>query len=133
MTVFVDVNIFMYAAGAPHPSKDPCLRLLQRMADEAIEAMTDSEALQELLYRFWHLRRLEEGITIVESAVQSMSRVLPVTAEDVLLARTLLRAHGRVEPRDAIHAAVMLNHGLTDLYSYDRHFDRIPGLKRLEP
>jgi hypothetical protein len=28
---------------------------------------------------------------------------------------------------------VMLNHGLTHLYSYDHHFDHIPGITRLVP
>ena len=25
---FLDVNVFMYAAGAPHPYKEPCVRIL---------------------------------------------------------------------------------------------------------
>lgn len=48
-------------------------------------------------------------------------------------ANTLLAEFPELPPRDAIHAAVMLNNGLKVLYSYDRHSDRIPSLQRLEP
>jgi predicted nucleic acid-binding protein len=35
--------------------------------------------------------------------------------------------------RDALHAAVCESAGLNEICSYDRDFDRIQGLKRLEP
>lgn len=34
---------------------------------------------------------------------------------------------------DAYHAALMERHGLDQILSYDRDFDRIPGVKRIEP
>ena len=38
-----------------------------------------------------------------------------------------------VRARDAIHAAVMQNHGLNHIISSDLHFDQIAGLIRLDP
>jgi predicted nucleic acid-binding protein len=35
--------------------------------------------------------------------------------------------------RDAIHAAIMQNHGLTHIISSDAHFDLVAGLTRLDP
>jgi len=34
---------------------------------------------------------------------------------------------------DAYHAALMADIGLTEIYSFDPHFDRAPGITRLEP
>ena len=34
---------------------------------------------------------------------------------------------------DAYHAALMADLGLTEIYSFDPHFDRVPGITRLEP
>lgn len=133
MRVFVDANIFMYAAGAAHAHKVPSVRLLERIAGDGVESVTDAEVLQELLYRYWSIKELDEGLALCDQVVRMIPTILPVGASDVLVARQLLAQHRTVEPRDTIHAAVMLNHGLTHLYSYDRHFDRIPGLKRLEP
>lgn len=133
MRVFLDTNILMYAAGASHPHKAPSTRLLERVAEGSVDAVTDAEVLQELLYRSWHLHMLEQGVALVEHALQIIPAVLPVAKQDLVLASTLLTQHRTLEPRDAIHAAVMLNHGITRLYSYDRHFDAISNLERLQP
>jgi predicted nucleic acid-binding protein len=34
---------------------------------------------------------------------------------------------------DAYHAVVLLHRGLDEVLSFDRHFDRIPGITRIEP
>lgn len=133
MKVFLDVNIVMYAAGGPHPHKIPSLTLLEQVSNGQIEAVSDAEVLQELLYRYWHVKLLEQGALLVEHTVRLVPTILPVVIADLLLAGSLLREYRHLEPRDAVHAAIMLNHGLTHLYSYDRHFDAIPGLTRLEP
>ncbi len=35
--------------------------------------------------------------------------------------------------RDGIHAATALNHGIELVVSPDRAFDRVPGLRRVDP
>ncbi|MCX7689122.1 MAG: hypothetical protein N2045_14280, partial [Fimbriimonadales bacterium] len=37
-----------------------------------------------------------------------------------------------VQARDAIHASVMLNNGITHIVSADRHFDLISGIQRID-
>jgi len=134
MKIFIDANILMYAAGAPSPYKGPSTALLEQVVDGVVDAVTDAEVLQEILYRYWHLQLLDKGSALVEQATRMIPDVLPVDRRDVLLAKDLLaHRHRGLEPRDAIHAAVMLNHGLIDIYSYDTHFDSIPGLKRRRP
>ena len=133
MKVFIDVNIFMYAAGSSHPHQEPSKRLLERIGHGDLEAVSDTETLQELLYRFWHLKQVSHGVALVHQVVRIVPTLLPIEKADVVLAARLLTAHAGLEPRDAIHAAAMLNRGITHLYSYDRHFDAIPGLTRLEP
>jgi hypothetical protein len=34
---------------------------------------------------------------------------------------------------DAYHAVVLLHHGLDEVLSFDRHFDRVPAITRIEP
>jgi predicted nucleic acid-binding protein len=59
--------------------------------------------------------------------------VLPVTADVVNRARGLLDEHGRIMARDALHAAVVLEHELEGICSFDRDFDGIEGVRRYEP
>ena len=133
MKVFLDVNIIMYAAGGPHAHREPSARLMERIVRGDVEAVSDAEILQEILYRFWRLHQIETAVKMIEQAVQLIPVLLPVEASDGVLAASLLSQHPRIEPRDAVHAAVMLRHRITHLYSYDRHFDAVPGLTRLEP
>lgn len=133
MKVFLDANIFMYAAGREHAYKAPSVQLIHELSEGRLEAVTDAEVLQEILHRYRRTNALPEGITLCERVIQLMPEILSVSKDDVALATRLLSRQPAVEPRDAVHAAVMLNHGMTHLYSYDHHFDHIPGLKRVEP
>lgn len=133
MKLFVDANILIYAAGREHRAKAPCLRLLRDVGSGEVEAVLDTEVLQEVLYYYWRAGAMREGLQLCDHALEAIPDVRPVTKADVIVARHLLTDHPTIEPRDAIHAAVMFTHGLTHLYSYDHHFDRLPGLTRLEP
>jgi predicted nucleic acid-binding protein len=59
--------------------------------------------------------------------------VLPVTAEVVDVARHLLDHYPALIARDAVHAAVYRHHSLDGICSYDRDFNRIEGVRRVEP
>jgi len=59
------------------------------------------------------------------------SNVLDVTLADTDRARDLLMEHGGLGARDAIHAAVMLNHGIEWVATFDSDFDRVAGIRRL--
>jgi predicted nucleic acid-binding protein len=133
MRVFLDVNIFMYAAGRPHAYQAPSASLLDQVVAGAVEAVTNTEVLQEVLHRFWRMSALPDGLVLCDRIVQIVDTILPIEKSDLLLTRRLLEAHRQIEPRDAVHAAVMLNHGITHLYSHDRHFDLLTDLTRLEP
>jgi len=57
--------------------------------------------------------------------------VLAVEGSDVLAAKDLLHAHPKLSARDAVHAAVMRRHGITEIVSFDPGFDALSGLRRL--
>lgn len=53
--IFLDTNIFMYAAGKSHPYKNPCLHILKDVETKALSAIVNTEVFQELLYRYTHI------------------------------------------------------------------------------
>lgn len=131
MTVFIDSNIPMYVAGAPHPNRAPALRLLRQVRAGEIDGCTSTEVLQEILYRYAGLGRRDLAGRVYDLFVEACPAVLPVALADTDRARTLVEAHQRLSARDAIHAAVMLNHGIQRIATFDRGFDAIPGIDRL--
>ena len=56
--------------------------------------------------------------------------VHPITLADTDRARDLLQTVAGISARDAIHAAVMFNHKVTSIATFDKGFDQIPGIQR---
>ncbi len=133
MKVFLDSNIPMYAAGRDHQFKKPSIDLLRRVANGEIDAVTDAEVFQEILHRFSAIKQLEQGLRLYDAFEKVVGDVLPVEHQDVTAARVLLEELGTITARDAIHVAIMRRHGMTTVYSYDRHFDLIDDIDRREP
>ncbi|MCL6543757.1 MAG: hypothetical protein K6T61_00890 [Bryobacteraceae bacterium] len=59
MKVLVGSNIPMVVAGAGHANREPAWRLLERVRKGTLAACTSTEVLQEILYRYSALGRLD--------------------------------------------------------------------------
>jgi len=130
VTIFIDSNIPMYVAGRDHPHREPAHRLLDRVRAGELEACTSTEVLQEILYRYSALRRLDLAQRVYDLFVQVCPVVLPVTLADTDRAKQFLSEVQGIGARDAIHAAVMLNNGVRRIATFDRAFDAVPGVER---
>jgi uncharacterized protein len=131
--ILVDSNVLMYAAGAEHPNKPPSVAFLERVANGEAEATIDAEGLQEILHRYRALGRWHEGRRVYDLTRALFPSVVPVTADVLDRARSLMDRTEGVMARDAVHVAVVLTHGFEAVCSYDRDFDGIPGIVRREP
>lgn len=131
--ILLDANIFMYAAGAAHPHKAPSLALLERVATGKVDAGADVEVLQELLHRYRALGRWQDGKRVYDLARTIVPTWIPVGVEVLDRARGLLEADLALSARDALHAAVCLQEQTEALCSFDRDFDRVAGVRRVEP
>ena len=132
MKIFIDSNIPMYVAGGAHPHRDPARRLLEKTHKGQLEACTSTEVLQEILYRYSALGRRDFGRELYDLFVEVCPVVLSVTLADTDRARDLLSAVDGISARDAVHAGVMLNHGIEWIATYDTGFDRVPGIRRMK-
>mgnify|MGYP001562664980 FL=1 len=128
--VFIDSNIPMYVAGRDHPHREPARRFLERVRAGDVEACTSTEVLQEILYRYAALARLDLAREVYELFVQICSVVLPVTLADTDRAKDLLVTGHGLSVRDALHAAVMLNNGVRSIATIDVGFDHIEEIER---
>ncbi len=121
----------MYLAGGEHPHREAARRLLLRIGQREVKGVTSVEVLQEILHRYSAIDRLAGGYEVYASVVGICPEVLPVTLADTDRARNLLSETGGLSARAAIHAAVMLNHGIEWIATFDDRFDGIPGIRRL--
>ncbi len=131
-SVFIDTNVPMYAAGAPHPLREPAQRVITAIADGALDAVTDAEAFQEILHRYFAIGRRDDGLSIFDAFHRVMAgTVLPVTDDDLLRARALTDEHPGLSPRDLIHLAVMSHAHIHDIISSDKGFDQVREVRRI--
>ena len=131
--IFLDANIFMYAAGKPSPQCLPCQRLLTQAVSSGARYCTNAEVLQEILHRYRSIRAAELGSRVFDAVVGLRLPVLPVTADDVGRARRLLETYPGLSTRDGVHLGVMESHGIEEIISYDLGFDRVDWVRRTEP
>ena len=133
--VFLDVNVFMYAAGGPHAYKDVCVRILADVENGILPAAINTEVLQELLYRYGHINLSDKGIQLCRDIMKYPLTILPITERDIRSAIDLFETHraAGVKPRDAIHAATMQNNSISQIISADKDFEAFAALKRIDP
>lgn len=131
--ILVDTNVLMYAAGAPHPNKQRSVDFLQRVARGETDAVIDAEVLQEVLHRYRALNRWTDGARVFDLTRTLFPVVLPITVEIMDRTRSLLDEHPELMARDGLHAAVVFEGDLNAICSFDRDFDVIDGLERIEP
>lgn len=127
-TLFLDTNVFLYAAGADHPLKKPSLRWLEGAAEGSYRAVTSAEVLQEILHVLIRRGRRDEAIELTRNAIDLCVDILPVDRAVIEQALGLLGAHPALSPRDALHAATARTHGVAEVLSADDDFDAIDGI-----
>jgi predicted nucleic acid-binding protein len=129
--ILIDSNIPMYLVGADHPNKEAAGRLLDRLAMAQERLVTDAEVFQEIIHRFSALRR-PEAIQVAFDALQRVvDEVLSIGMAEVEMAKSIVLATTGLSARDALHIAVMQANDVDRILSFDRGFDRYPGIQRL--
>lgn len=133
--VFLDVNVFMYAAGKPHFYKDACVRIVADVENGRLNAAINTEIVQELLYRYSMIGMVTQGIQLSRYVLKLPLIILPVTETDMRSALFVFEQYhaAGLKPRDAIHAATLRQHHIRTIISADKDFEGLPFLTRIDP
>jgi predicted nucleic acid-binding protein len=130
--ILVDSNIPMYLIGAAHPHKIDAQRMLERYIAAGERLVTDAEVFQEILHRYTAIGRKEAIQPAYDALLGVVDRVLPVTEAEVLMAKDiLLGVAAGASARDALHVAVLRCHEIDQIMTFDRGFERYPGVQRI--
>ncbi len=129
--ILIDSNIPMYLVGVAHPNKAASQRALERLVNARERLVTDAEVLQEILHRYVAIDRRQAIQPAFDALLGLVDEVLPVDRDAVERAKTIVLGRERVSARDSVHVAVMQQHGIERVLSFDQGFDAVPGLERL--
>jgi len=131
--VLVDSCIPLYALGAASPWREPCRRVLARLASGELTGLASTEMIQEVVH---HRLRVTGDRSLAVADGRDVSELVTVIAfDEVVLAAalSLIERHGTIRGRDAVHAATAITQGVAQVVSIDPAFDDVPGLTRLVP
>ena len=129
--IFIDSNVPMYLVGAAHPHKAEAQLILEGLIAAKRRLVCDAEVLQEILHRYSAIGRREDISPALRVLLGIVDEVFPIERQDVLRASTILDGRDTFSARDALHIAVMERHGIEVIFSFDRDYDRWPGLMRI--
>ncbi len=129
--IFIDSNMPMYLVGAPHPHKADAQRLVEQLVSNRERLVTDAEVLQEILHRYVAINRRDAIQPAFDALLGIADQVLSVDAAAAYRAKDILMSHQQMSARDALHLAVMEQHGIERILSFDSGFDGFPGISRL--
>ena len=121
----------MYLVGAAHPHKVDAQRWIEKFVSERQRLVTDAEVLQEILHRYIAVNRRDAIQPAFDSLLGIVDEVLPIDRVAVERAKQIIFGNQRLSARDAIHLAVMEQHGINRILTFDSGFDGFPGITRL--
>ena len=121
----------MYLIGAPHPHKSDAQRLLEKLVSDRQRLVTDPEVLQEILRRYVAINRRDAIQPAFDALLGVADQVLPVDRSVAERAKEIVLGRRHMSARDAVHLAIMEQHGIEQILTFDSGFDGFPGITRL--
>lgn len=122
----------MYLVGAHHPNKDRAIELVETLIRGRERFATNVEVYQEILHRYTSIRRTDA----IDAAFRSLDSIADETwtfgMPEVRAARTIVDTLDGISARDALHVAIMRRNGVHRILSFDRGFDVVPGIERIQ-
>ena len=133
---FIDANVFLRFLTRDDPVKAERVKtLLERAEQGEVELTTNEAVISELVFvlsspKLYNLNR--ERIRTLLIPIVSL-RGLKLSNRTVFLRAFDLYAGTPMDFVDALVVAHMEARKVTEVYSYDEHFDNVSGIRRLEP
>ena len=134
---FLDTNVFLrYLTGDHVVMSRACEELFAEIEQGLQEATTCEAIIAEVVYvlrskEVYGLRAEEVRGRL--QPILSLPGIRIPNREVYFRALDLIVAHPALDIEDALCAAHMERLGLTEIYTFDRHFDRIDGVERITP
>ncbi len=130
----IDTNVILrFLTGEPPDMAGQARQLFAAADQDQVVLLLDDIVLAEtvwVLTSFYELPAAE----VARVLLQLLSHEAIQADDKSLLAEALrLFSDHNVDFADALLAARMRRRGITEVFSFDRHLDRLPGITHLEP
>ena len=131
---FVDTNIFLrFLTNDDLRKADACEEVFRKAIQGKIDLFTTELVIAEIIWVLESYYGIDKNQ--IRGHIEKIlnTRNLHCPNKEVILHALAAYAEHNVGYVDAYNAFLIKMAGSNELYSYDRHFDRFPWLKRIEP
>lgn len=132
MRIFIDSNIFIYAAQAHPTYGKKCRQILADIEAGSVQAITSSlniSEVGEVIDR--HVSR-QAALNVLELVLSLPMDIEPIVKEHAIQALHFFSRH-KMNYFDAVFLALMKEKFVTTIISNDNHFAGIDGIKAIKP
>ena len=134
MVAFVDSNVFVYyVTGVDEPKARRCLALLSKLEDGEVDLATSELVVAEVV---WLLqRRTSMSRDAIQELLLPLIRLPNLRLPNKQLWPRVFELYcsTTIDFTDAYNAASMERAGISEIYSYDKDFDKIDSVSRITP
>jgi predicted nucleic acid-binding protein len=131
--LFIDANIFLEIQLADK-KKDDCKKFLRRVNSGEFSAITSNfivySSLLQIYNNFNSMERMKKFILSL-SGIENLEIFAP-NIEIILKALDKMKEY-KLDFDDALVVSCMISNKIKKLVSFDKHFDKIKEIERIEP
>jgi len=131
---FVDTNVFLRFLVNDDPAKaDACEALFRRAIDGDETLSTSDMVIAEIIWvleSYYELKKSD-----IRERVEKIlnTRNLSCPNREIIISALSIYDEKNMDFIDAYNAFLLKRDEIDEIYSYDKHFDRIDWIKRIEP
>jgi len=131
---FLDTNIFIrFLTDDVHEKADACEDIFKKAVEKQETLFTTDLVIAEIVWVLESFYKLQKNE--VQDKVEKILNTPNLTCphKDLILSALILYSEKNIDYINAYNALILKEYGIEELYSYDKHYDRIDWLTRLEP
>lgn len=130
--MYIDSNIFFYARILDTQYGESCTKIIEDITKAELKAAASTLVVLEIANA---LRKygLTDAVKDEIDAICSLGMVLGPVDDIIIRWAGDIFQKVRISPYDCVHAATMKKLGVTEILSADKDFDKISGIKRIDP
>ena len=131
---FIDTNIFLRYLTKDNPLMyDRCREIFKNAVKGKASLATSGMVIAELIWTLSSYYKVPKDDVIEKVSIIIGTENLYIPDKDIIADAIVLYSRKNIDYIDAYNAVFMKYHGLDEIYSYDKDFDMVEGIKRGEP
>jgi len=128
--IYLDAGVFLSAALDKGAKGKRARELLREVQGGKTPAATSALTFDEVFWIVKKHRSFDDALQASKALLEMPNLIFLEVNDEVLWRSHALAEQYKLNPRDAIHAACALTHGIFTMVSEDEDFDRVKEIER---